>query len=235
MGGERAICGTIKTPPTAGETQTGKSYVNISMSTGKKNQLLNCTAWGSMLGEEVLAHLAEAKEGDRITIKGFEGDSGCFVIKWFKLESGSEQSEEMSEREKIYECYGSKRKFEELQKEHFAEMEAKGFVQAYDDNGRFFFERKERCQFSKRRNRWVRKIDFCMDELGVKRVNEELTKILPNKEIKLGSIASFPFREYKKVLDRMVREALEREAHGPASSTVVNLHHGSISPAGPVG
>lgn len=235
MGMEKAICGVIKTPPTAGETQSGKAYVNISMATGKRNQLMNCTAWGSMLGEEVLAHLAEAKEGDRLTVKGFEGDSGCFVIKWFKLEGGDEQSEEMSERERIYECYGSKRKYLELQAEHFAEMEAKGFVKAYDDAGRIFFERKERCQFSKRRNRWITKIDFCMDELGTKKVTEVLAKVLPNREIALGSISSFPVKEYKQALDKMVGEALEREAHGLTNSTMMDMHHGSISPAGPVG
>ena len=80
------------------------------------------------MGSEAIESLQAATVGTWITLRGFDGDSGCFVIKWFQLEEGGAENDEKSFRMKVYDYYGGETKFRQHQKEFFDEMKTRNYV-----------------------------------------------------------------------------------------------------------
>lgn len=211
---EQTFRSAIATPPIDGATQSGKGYINFDIESGKSKTLKPCTAWDSMIGACDKQSLLDAKVGDIITVRGFEGDSGAFVVKWFKVEDSSPESIERSESQRIMDYCGGEKRYRERQKEHFAEMEAKGMVLCFDDDDKLFFDKKERCH--KTGKFYRRKIDFCMDVLGAARVNKKIQEVMPGGKLSATqlTLGGFPLAAYKELLNKMYQEALAVDSEG---------------------
>lgn len=198
----------IATPPVAEETASGKRYIAFDLATGR-GRLMQCTAWCHKLEGLDLEALEHAVVDSPITVRGFEGDKGDFVVTWFKFDQPLSEQAELSELERIYVYYGGKRRTQELCAEFQEEMASKDFVRVKPLGERSLYVHKRHCIFDATDKRWHRKMDFCMDVLGVARVRAELKKLFPTG-VSLESIATgkFPSDAYKALLDRLIPEAL---------------------------
>jgi len=153
-----------------------------------------------MVGECDVEALRQAKVGDWIVVRGFEGEEGECIVKWFEVEGAEKEKLEKSEKERIFDYYRGKRRFVDLQQELIREMEDKGYVPVPWGNGFRFWKKADTRKLN---GRHVTDIDFLMDVLGTKRVNEEFSKLFPHG----FAISKFPVDKYRALKSRLLDEA----------------------------